>query len=200
MQDARPDLLRIAVLASGEGTNLQALIDRVHGQGQAEIVRVVSDKPQARALARAGAAHIPTAVFAAGDYPDRPARDAAISRALEADSVDLVILAGYMAILSPDFIAAFSGRIINVHPSLLPKHPGLRAIERALEAGESETGVTVHYVDEGVDTGPVIAQETIAISEGETLDDLTARIHEIEHRLLPAVVAELASARTPSNP
>lgn len=185
-------MTRVAVLASGEGSNLQALLETVHGRYDVEIVRVVSDKPGALALERAAGSGVPTAVFPVADFPDRAARDAAITEQLRADAVDLVVLAGYMAILSPEFIGAFFGRIVNVHPSLLPKYPGLRAVEQALEAGETQTGVTVHYVDEGVDTGPIIAQEPLAIEPGETPERLSARIHEIEHRLLPEVVAQIA--------
>jgi phosphoribosylglycinamide formyltransferase-1 len=185
--------MRIAVLASGEGSNLQALIDQVHRRESAEIVRVVSDKPAARALERAGAAEIPSAVLELTAYADRAARDAAIADLLRDDGVELVVLAGYMAILSPGFIAAFAGRIINVHPSLLPKFPGLDAIGQAISAGESETGVTVHFVDEGVDTGPVIAQQSLTIAPDESLDHLTQRIHQLEHHLLPQTVLNLSS-------
>lgn len=193
--------MRVAVLASGEGSNLQAIIDVVHGRHGVEVVCVVSDKPDARALGRAEAAGIATASFpiddfaAEGDRQARTVRDAAIVEHLRGVGVDLVVLAGYMQILSSEFIAAFHSRIINVHPSLLPKFPGLRAIEQALEAGESQTGVTVHYVDEGVDTGPVITQEPVGIAPGESVEALTARIHEIEHRLLPEVIAQIAQER-----
>lgn len=188
-------MTRVAVLASGEGSNLQALIDVVHGKHDVDLVRVVSDKPAAAALDRATKAGVPTAVFPIAEFADRGERDLAIVEQLRADEVDLVVLAGYMAILSPEFIGSFFGHIINVHPSLLPKYPGLAAIEQALDAGESQTGVTVHYVDEGVDTGPVIAQETLDIRAGEDLEALTERIHEIEHRLLPEVVAQIAASR-----
>lgn len=191
----RDEVTRVAVLASGEGSNLQALLDVVHGRHGVELVRVVSDKPGARALERAEGAGVPTAVFPIADFDDRAVRDAAIAALLKDDEVHFVVLAGYMAILSPEFIAAFFGRIINVHPSLLPKYPGLRAIEQALEAGDNQTGVTVHYVDEGVDTGPIIAQEMLGIAPGETAEQLAERIHEIEHRLLPEVIAQLALAR-----
>jgi phosphoribosylglycinamide formyltransferase-1 len=187
--------MRVAVLASGEGSNLQAILDVVHKQHGVEVVRVVTDKPDAKALERAISAGVPTASFPAAEFDNRGARDLAIADQLRADEVNLVVLAGYMAILSPDFIAAFFGRIINVHPSLLPKYPGLRAIEQAIEAGESQTGVTVHYVDEGVDTGDVIAQEMIGIGPGETAEQLAKRIHLIEHRLLPEVIAQIAAAR-----
>lgn len=189
-------MTRVAVLASGTGSNLQALLDQVHDRHGVEIVRVISDKPGARALERAETAGVPSALFPIQDFPDRAARDAAIAQQLRDDGVHLVVLAGYMAILSPEFIASFFGRIVNVHPSLLPAFPGLRAIEQALEAGAEETGVTVHYVDEGVDTGPIIAQESLPIEPGESAEDLAQRIHAIEHRLLPEVVAQLARART----
>lgn len=186
--------MRVAVLASGNGSNLQALIDKLSAdQHGVEFVRVVSDQPGARALERASAAGIPTAVITLADHPDRAARDAAIAAVLKQDEVDLVVLAGYMAILSPEFIAAFAGQIINVHPSLLPAYPGLRSIERALKAGEAETGVTVHHVDEGVDTGAVIAQEVVPIDPGESLDELTERVHAVEHQLLPTVVRNLSN-------
>lgn len=187
--------MRVAVLASGNGSNLQALIDQLHGRNNIELVRVISDKPGARALERAADAGVATAVFVLAEYADRAQRDGAIAAQLRADRVDLVVLAGYMAILSPEFIAAFEGRIINVHPSLLPAYPGLRSIERALEAGELQTGVTVHHVDEGVDTGRVIVQEAIAIEPGESLAALTDRVHAVEHRLLPEVVAQIARSQ-----
>jgi phosphoribosylglycinamide formyltransferase-1 len=186
---------RVAVLASGNGSNLQALLDNVHNRDGVEIVRVISDKPGAFALQRAAASDVPTAVFPREDFEDRAARDAAIAEQLRDDDVALVVLAGYMAILSPQFIRDFEGRIVNVHPSLLPKFPGLDAIGQALRAGEAETGVTVHYVDEGVDTGPTIAQESLTIDPDEPLEALTERIHEIEHRLLPSVVARLAQEK-----
>jgi phosphoribosylglycinamide formyltransferase-1 len=187
--------LRVSVLASGEGSNLQAILDVVHMKHGVEIVCVVSDKPGARALERAMDAGIPMAIFATHDFEDRRARDLAMASHLRDVGTDLVVLAGYMAILSEEFIGAFFGRIINVHPSLLPKYPGLRAIEQAIEAGESQTGVTVHYVDEGVDTGDAIAQEPIGIAPGESVEALTERIHEIEHRLLPEVIAQIAAER-----
>lgn len=189
-------MTRVAVLASGTGSNLQALLDHVHGRHGVEIVRVISDKPGARALERAELAGVPSALFPIQNFPDRASRDEAIAQQLRDDDVHLVVLAGYMAILSPAFIAAFFGRIVNVHPSLLPAFPGLHAIEQALEAGAGETGVTVHYVDEGVDTGPIIAQEALTIEPEESAEALAQRIHAIEHRLLPEAVAQLARART----
>lgn len=202
--DHDQQLLRVAVLASGNGSNLQAIIDAI-ARGElagVEIVRVLSDKPGCRALGRAVDADIPTAEFPLGIYaaPEataaaRVVRDQSIIERLQADRVDLVVLAGYMQILSERLIDAFAGRIINVHPSLLPAFPGLRAIEQALAAGVTETGVTVHHVDEGVDTGPVIAQQALAIEPGDTPESLAERIHAIEHRLLPSVIAQIAAAR-----
>jgi phosphoribosylglycinamide formyltransferase 1 len=186
--------MRVAVLASGEGSNLQAILDGVHGQHGVEVVRVLSNKPGAKALGRAERASVPVASFPITDYDSRDARDRAMADRLRADDVNLVVLAGYMAILSKDFIGDFFGRIINVHPSLLPKYPGLNAIEQALEAGDNQTGVTIHYVDEGVDTGPVIAQEMLGIAPGESAEAVAERIHAIEHRLLPEVIAQLAAA------
>lgn len=186
----------MAVLASGEGSNLQAIIDRVHGRYGVEVACVVSDKSTARALERAAASGIATATFPIAEFDgDRARRDAAITAHLREQHIELIVLAGYMQILSGEFITAFFGRVINVHPSLLPKYPGLKSIEQALDAGETETGVTVHYVDEGVDTGPVIAQESLAIEAGDDVASLAFRVHEIEHRLLPEVIAQIAAER-----
>ena len=143
--------MRVGVLASGEGTNLQALLDTVHG-ADAEVVAVASDQPSARALQRAEAVGIPTRVFLRSQYGERAARDAAIADWLTDQGVELIVLAGYMALLDAAFIARFPERIINVHPSLLPAFPGIRAIEQALDYGVTVFGVTVHLVDEGVDT------------------------------------------------
>lgn len=184
------ELPRIAVLASGEGTNLQALIDRIHGSA-VEIVAVAGDKPGARALERAAAADITTRVFPRDAFPDRPARDAAIAAWLRDQGAETVVLAGYMALLTPGFIAAFPNRIVNVHPSLLPAFPGLRAIEQALEAGVAETGVTVHLVDDGVDTGPVLLQQAVAIPPGATASGVRELLAPIEHALLCEAVTAI---------
>ena len=175
----------IGVLASGEGTNLQALID-----GGLPICAVASNRPGVPALARARAAGIPAAVFELGN--DRAARDLAMADWLVEHGVGLVVLAGYMQLLTPAFLARFPDRIVNVHPSLLPDFPGLAAIEQAVAAGVRTTGVTVHLVDEGVDTGPVLRQEPVPV---QPVDTLVQRIHSVEHRLLPEVVRELCAAR-----
>ena len=173
----------IGVLVSGEGTNLQALID-----DRLPISGVASNKPAVRALERAQRACIPTAVFALDDYDVRPARDEAMAEWLERRGVDLVVCAGYMQLLSTAFLERFPQRIVNVHPSLLPAFPGTRAIDDAVEAGVEVTGVTVHVVDEGVDTGPILAQEEVSVAPSTTLED---RLHAVEHRLLPQVVRNL---------
>lgn len=175
----------IGVLASGEGTNLQALID-----AGLPIAAVASNRSDAGALARADAAGIPRRVFELDDYADRAARDRELADWLQLRGVDLVVLAGYMHLLTPVFLDRFPDRIVNVHPSLLPQFPGARAIENALAAGVETTGVTVHYVDEGVDTGPVIRQEHVPVEPRATLIE---RIHAVEHRLLPEVVSELCA-------
>jgi phosphoribosylglycinamide formyltransferase 1 len=175
----------IGVLASGEGTNLQALID-----AQLPIACVASNKPGARALARAKAAGIATMVFPLEEFATREARDEAMGAWVATQGVQLVVLAGYMHVLTAPFLDRFPGRIVNVHPSLLPAFPGARALEDALAAGVETTGVTVHVVDEGVDTGPVLRQEPVAVEPRETLVD---RIHDVEHRLLPDVVRELCA-------
>jgi phosphoribosylglycinamide formyltransferase-1 len=184
---------RVAVLISGAGTNLQALLDQVHGRGGIEVVAVGSSTPAAGGLARAKRAGVEAAVFSIADYPDRPARDGAMGDWLEACSVDLVVLAGFMELLDRTFVRRFAGRIVNVHPALLPAFPGLRAIEQALDWGVKVTGVTVHFVDEGVDTGPIILQECLALPYPRDIAEIEQRVHAIEHRLLPRAVRLIAA-------
>jgi phosphoribosylglycinamide formyltransferase-1 len=186
---------RIAVLISGEGTNLQALIDSVHGREGVDIVGVASSRSDARGLERAHAAGVETAVFALAEQPDREARDRSLGDWLEAQAVDLVVLAGFMEILSGAFIRRFAGRILNVHPSLLPAFTGIRAIEQALAYGVKVLGVTVHLVDEGVDTGPIVLQEAIECPYSRDIAEVEQRIHEVEHRLLPRAVRLFAQGR-----
>ena len=178
----------IGVLASGEGSNLQALLDE-----GLPIVAVASNRAEARALARAEAAGVATGVFAAAGYASRDERDAAMAKWLAERGVEWVVLAGYMQLLRPAFLERFQGRVINVHPALLPQFPGAHAIEEALAAGVPETGATVHFVDEGIDTGDVIVQERVSVEEGDTIETLRARIQAVEHRLLPKVVRELCA-------
>jgi phosphoribosylglycinamide formyltransferase 1 len=176
----------IGVLVSGEGSNLQALLDE-----GLPVVAVASNRTDARALARAEAAGIATAVFALERFVSREERDAAMAEWLASRGAHWVVLAGYMHLLRPGFLARFPGRVINVHPALLPEFPGARAIEEALAAGVEETGATVHYVDHGVDTGTVIDQVPVPIVEGDTVETLRARIQAVEHKLLPQVVRDL---------
>jgi phosphoribosylglycinamide formyltransferase-1 len=171
------------VLASGEGTNLQALID-----AGLQIAAVASNRRDAGALARADAAGIPNRVFDLDSYSDRSARDRELADWLQLRGVGFVVLAGYMHLLTPAFLDRFPDRIVNVHPSLLPEFPGAQAIADALAAGVDTTGVTVHYVDEGLDTGKVIRQEPVPVEPRATL---VQRIHAVEHRILPEVVREL---------
>jgi phosphoribosylglycinamide formyltransferase-1 len=191
--------MNVGVLASGEGTNLQALLDTVHGR-EVRVVAVASDQPSARALERARAAGVDVRVFLRSDYGDRAARDAAIADWLESHSVELVVLAGYMAILDAAFIARFRDRILNVHPSLLPAFPGVRAIEQALDHGVKVFGVTVHFVDEGVDTGPIVMQRALDAPDARDVADVHARLRPIEHELLPRAVALVAAGRVRRDP
>ena len=175
----------IGVLVSGNGTNLQALLDR-----SLPVSAVASNRKDAYALVRAREAGVPTATFSLDCHPDREERDLLMATWLEEHGVELVVLAGYMHLLTKPFLDRFPGRVVNVHPSLLPAFPGAHAIDDALAAGVETTGVTVHVVDEGLDTGPVLRQEEVPVSPSETLVE---RIHAIEHRLLPEVVSELCA-------
>jgi phosphoribosylglycinamide formyltransferase 1 len=191
--------VNVGVLASGEGTNLQALLDTVHGR-EVRVVAVASDQPSARALERARAAGVPTRVFLRSDYGERAARDAAIADWLQDEGVELVVLAGYMAILDASFVARFPDRILNVHPSLLPAFPGVRAIEQALDHGVKVFGVTVHLVDEGVDTGPILLQRALEAPDARDPAEVHARLRPIEHELLPRAVALIAAGRVRRDP
>jgi phosphoribosylglycinamide formyltransferase 1 len=194
--------LPIAVLVSGGGTNLQALLDSVHGR-EAEVVAVASGSDGARALARAARFGVPVAVFARADHHDREARDVAMADWLGERGARLVVLAGYMELLSPAFLARFPGAVINVHPSLLPAFGGLRAIEQALAYGVKVFGVTVHFVDEGCDTGPVILQRAVELPDARELDEVLAALRPIEHSLLPEAVRLFARGALridPENP
>ena len=183
--------LRVGVLASGAGTNLQAILDRVHGR-EAEVVAVGSDKPGARALARGAGLGIATHVFPLGDYTDREARDAGVAAWLREQGVELVVLAGYMSLLTPAFLAAFPRRVINVHPALLPAFPGLHAVEQALAYGVKVFGVTVHFVDEGVDTGPIIFQRAIDLPAATDPEEVRHALRPVEHELLTEAVRVIA--------
>lgn len=195
-------LLRVAVLASGSGTNLQAILDSVHGF-EAKVVGIASDKADAYALERARAADVPASVFPIGAYPDRAARDTAIADWLDAQGAELVVLAGYMAILTPDFIRRFPDKIINIHPSLLPAFPGLAAVQQAIDYGSKLFGATVHFVDEGVDTGAIILQSAIPLPPDADASAALDLLRPIEHSLLPDAIRLIAAgrlSRDPANP
>jgi phosphoribosylglycinamide formyltransferase-1 len=194
--------LALAVLASGEGTNLQALLDTVHGR-EARVVAVASDMPGCRALERARAAGVPARVFPRAEFASREARDDAMAAWLRERDAQAVVLAGYMALLSPGFVRAFPDRILNVHPSLLPAFPGLHAVEQALAYGVKVFGVTVHLVDEGVDTGPIVLQGALDLPSAGDPAEVLAALRPLEHTLLPQAVRLLAAGalrRDPERP
>lgn len=194
--------LPIAVLASGGGTNLQALLDTVHGR-EAWIVGVVGNIPDAPALARAAERGVPTAVFARSEHHDRKARDTAMADWLEQRGARLLVLAGYMELITEPLLERFPGAVINVHPSLLPAFPGLRAIEQALAYGVKVFGVTVHFVDAGVDSGPVILQGARELPRARDPEEVLAALRPLEHALLPEAVrlfARGALGFDPGNP
>jgi phosphoribosylglycinamide formyltransferase 1 len=208
--------LKVGVLASGAGTNLQAILDRVHGREGAEVVAVGSDKPGAQALARAEAAAVATRAFpvdrrgdptrggpSAGAFSDRVFRDEAMAGWLAAQGVELVVLAGYMQLLSPGFLDHFPQRVINVHPALLPAFPGIRAVEQALAYGVKLFGVTVHFVDEGVDSGAIILQRALDLPEATEAQAVRDALRPIEHDLLCEAVRLIARDAVridPANP
>ena len=189
------DGFKLVVLASGTGSNLQAILDRLHMREGIEVVGVGSDKPGAPAIERARAAGIPAGLFPSADFPDREARDAAMADWIEERGADLVVLAGYMQLLSPAFVERFRNRIVNVHPALLPAFPGLDAIGQALDAGVEVTGVTVHFVDEGVDTGPAILQREVKVSADRDRDALELAIHTVEHELYSEAIRMIAAGK-----
>ena len=194
--------LAIAVLVSGAGTNLQALLDTVHGR-EAEVVAVASSVAGVPALARASARGVPNGVFARSDYPDREARDQALGDWLGERGAQLVVGAGYMELLGSSFLARFPGAVINVHPSLLPAFPGLRAIEQALSYGVKVFGVTVHFIDDGVDSGPVILQRAVELPAAREPAEVLEALRPLEHALLAEAVrlfARGALTVDPENP
>jgi phosphoribosylglycinamide formyltransferase-1 len=180
------------VLVSGSGSNLQAMIDASHRQQMAgQLVVVISNKPGVRALERATTAGIEPLVIDHKKFSDRAAFDAALDAALTSRQIDYVLLAGFMRLLTPGFVSKWKGRLINIHPSLLPAFPGAHAIRDAVVARVQQTGVTIHFVDEGTDTGPIIAQGTVGVVPGDTKETLAERIHAVEHQLYPRAVDAL---------
>jgi phosphoribosylglycinamide formyltransferase 1 len=194
-KDAAMRNFRLVVLASGTGSNLQAILDRLHMREGIEVVGVGSDKPGAPAIERARAARVAVGLFPREDFADREARDAAMGDWIEERGANLVVLAGYMQLLSPAFVGRFRNRIVNVHPALLPAFPGLDAIGQTLAAGADVTGVSVHFVDEGVDTGPVIAQREVSVPADRDRAALEQAIHATEHQLYPEAIRMIAAGR-----
>lgn len=182
----------IAVFASGSGSNFGAILEAVQGgELVAKVQLLVCDQPSAYAIQRAEEAGVPTFVFRAKDYASKEEYEKEICALLTEKKVDLVVLAGYMRLIGPTLLSDFEGKIVNIHPSMLPAFPGKDAIGQALDANVRESGVTVHYVDAGMDTGPIIAQQAVVVDEGETKESLQKKIHEVEHKLYPAVISQL---------
>jgi phosphoribosylglycinamide formyltransferase-1 len=190
--------MKIAIFASGTGTNFAAILDSIKTNqlSNVEIVLLVSDNPEALAVRKAREESIPVFMFKAKDYSDKQAYEQEILSRLTQKEVDFVVLAGYMRLLGRVLLEVYGGKIINVHPSLLPAFKGKDAIGQALDYGVKVTGVTVHYVDEGMDTGPIIAQQAITINVGETRETLVKKIQAQEHRLLPKVIQSIANKET----
>lgn len=192
--------MKVGILASGSGTNLQAILDGVHGEDGIEVVAVGSDKRDAYALRRAREAGVPTGIFERRRFPDRVARDVAMADWLRESGVDLVVLAGYMQLVSPEFLQRFPAGVINVHPALLPAFPGLEAIQQGLDHGVKVFGVTVHYVDDGVDTGRIIAQAALDLPDATTEPEVHDALRPHEHRLLCDAVRAIAAGRVAPDP
>ena len=189
--------MKIGVLASGSGSNLQTLIDQLHCDEscEIEISVVISDRKEAYALSRAKNAGIPSYIVKAQDFPDRHAFDDKISELLDAHAVELIVLAGFMKLLQPTFVQKYSNRILNIHPALLPAFPGAHPVTDTLAYGAKVSGVTVHFVDEGMDTGPIIAQKSVPVFDHDDEESLHARLQLEEHKLYPTVIKWYAENR-----
>ncbi len=188
--------LAIVVLISGDGSNLQAIIDNIaSGQLSAKLVAVISNRDQAYGLERARRHGIPTQVIAATLHPDRTAYDQALMQCIDSYSPQLIVLAGFMRILTTEFVQHYAGRLINIHPSLLPKHKGLHTHQRALDAGDNEHGATVHFVTPELDSGPIILQMKVPILPNDTAEELQQRVHQAEHQLYPEALRRIATGR-----
>ncbi|MGG3843537.1 phosphoribosylglycinamide formyltransferase [Anoxybacillus kestanbolensis] len=187
---------RIAIFASGSGTNFQAIVDAVKkGDIQAEVALLVCDRLHAKVIERAIREHVPVFVFNPKQYETKQQFEREILQQLQQKEIDWIVLAGYMRLIGPTLLQAYPNKIVNIHPSLLPSFPGKDAIGQAYRYGVKVTGVTVHYVDEGMDTGPIIAQQALYIDDGEPLESVERRIHEIEHVLYPKVIQQLVSEK-----
>ncbi|MGM0217416.1 phosphoribosylglycinamide formyltransferase [Enterococcus sp. AZ126] len=184
--------MKLAIFASGNGSNFQAIAEAVAiGAIEAQLTLLFCDKKDAYVIKRARSMSIPVISFSPNDFESKAMYEAEILHLLEEEQIDLIVLAGYMRIIGPTLLEVFSKRMINIHPSLLPDFPGLHGIKDAFYANVPETGVTIHYVDDGVDTGPIIAQEKVVIDMLDTLDSLEKKIHNVEHKLFPTVLAKL---------
>ena len=184
--------VRLAIFASGTGTNYQAIDQAIeNGELDAEIVLLVCDQPEAKVIEKAKQNQLPTFVFSAGDYQNKVAFETEIVKELESRSVDFIVLAGYMRLIGPTILNHYPRRMINIHPSLLPAFPGLDAVGQALDAGVKVSGVTIHYIDAGMDTGEIIAQEAVKVTPGMTKEDLQTSIQQIEHKLYPKTIQEI---------
>lgn len=182
----------IAIFASGSGTNFQAIVDAVKADKLSAVIKLlVCDRQEAYSIERAIKENIPSFVFTANEYASKEEYETEILQKLRELEVDYVVLAGYMRLIGPTLLKNYEGRIINIHPSLLPAFPGKDAIGQALKANVKESGVSIHFVDEGMDTGPIIAQQSVSLSENETIESLQSKIHEIEHKLYPQVLQRL---------
>ncbi|PGZ97247.1 phosphoribosylglycinamide formyltransferase [Bacillus pseudomycoides] len=190
---------RVAIFASGSGSNFQALVDAVEdGRLDVQLSLLVCDQPSARVVQRANDHHVPCFAFSAKDYESKEAFEQEILKKLQESEIDWIILAGYMRLIGPTLLAAYGGRIVNIHPSLLPSFPGKDAVGQAIEAGVKVTGVTIHYVDAGMDTGPIIAQEAVTVSENDTRESLQKKIQLVEHRLYVDTVKSLLHSEVKS--
>lgn len=189
--------MRLAVFASGTGSNFSALAQAIaQRQVPGEIVLLFCDQPSAEVVERGLKLGVTVESFSPKNFESRRAYELEILRLLYKYQVELIVLAGYMRVVGPDLLTAFPLKIVNIHPSLLPKYPGLHSIREAYEAGETETGVTIHYIDEGVDTGPIIIQKSVPIIPGESLETLTQRIHQVEHQLYPQVLSQIIAEQS----
>lgn len=192
--------MRMAVFASGSGSNFQALAEAIRNNGiPASIELLVCDKPSAYVIERARTLGIDTYVFRPKDYPSREAYETDIVAELRSRGIGLIVLAGYMRLITPVLVEPFYGRMINIHPALLPAFPGVNSVKQALDYGVKVTGVTVHYVDGGMDTGPIIAQRAVEVLPGDTEQTLSDRVHAVEHQLLPETVRWIAEGRVTLN-
>jgi phosphoribosylglycinamide formyltransferase-1 len=186
---------RVVVLISGSGSNLQAIIDSLGNDNPASISAVISNRADAYGLIRAEQAGIPTRLLEHRNFPDRDAFDAALIELIDAAGADLVVLAGFMRILTAGFVRHYQGRLLNIHPSLLPRYRGLNTHQRALDAGDSEHGCSVHFVTEELDGGPLVVQAVLPIQPGDDADSLAERVHQQEHRIYPLAVRWFAEGR-----